>query len=364
MDHLNNQRGRRKVRWIIAHVPLELFIRAAKAFQQEIENLCPGQFDIEIHTIGSYLKTYKDILSEEEFENLGIFPPNIQGLEVSDGSFSDDIKSRSDKVFAKEFKQLGMRWKTLFNLMKNQKIEMSQTQISILGTHLNRNFHAIDLPFLFNNHDHVSKVLDGDIGKEISDRASAETGIKALCYTYSGGYRIIGSTEGITKLDDLKEKTFISFTAPSDLLFNEAEIPHLTRWKTTAKDIENMSENGGAIETTYLRFQGKNILKTNHSMFITSILTSNNFLNTITEEQRNSFIEAARRVAKIERVWSLEDADNYERKARQKGIKIYPVNSEDDKRLREASKEVFKKENLEKIGIDYQFVNKIIDAGK
>lgn len=362
MNHLNNQTPRRKVRWIVAHVPLDLFIRAAKAFQVEIENLCPGQFDIEIHTIGSYLKTYKDILSEEEYETLGIFPPNINGLEESDGSLID--KTKSNRVVAGEFKRLGSRWKTLFNLMKNQKIEMSQTQVNVLGTHLNNNFHAIDLPFLFNDHDHVSRVLDGDIGKEISNRASDETGIKALCYTYSGGYRIIGSTDGITKLDDLKEKNFISFTAPSDLLFNEADVPHLTRWKTTAKDILEMSEKGGAIETTYLRFCGKNILKTNHSIFITSILTSNDFLDSLTEEQRNSFIEAAYRVSKIERVWSLEDADKYERKAEQRGIKIHPVSEDDDNRLRQASKKIFEKENLEKIGIDYRFVDKIINAGK
>jgi hypothetical protein len=362
MTQLTGKNGRRKVRWIIAHFPLELFVRAAKAFQLEIEKLCPGQFDIEIHTIGSYLRAYGNELTEEQKKNLGFVAPRIPGLEDPKNTVA--TKNPDSLVFAKDFNQLKVWWKTLFEVMKEQKFEMSQTQVNIVGSHLHTNFHAIDLPYLFKDHDHVAKVLDGEVGQKISDQVAKDTGVKALGYTYSGGYRIIGSTEGITKLDDLKEKKFISFTAPSNMLFRLADVPRLPRYLTTAEDLGDIAEQGGAIETTYLRFAGKNVLKTNHSMFMTSILTSENFINSLTEDQRAAFTEAAHRVAKIERLWSVEDAAKYEQDAESRGVTIVPVNEEDDTRLRTAAKEIYKKENLEKIGIDYTLVEEIIKLGK
>lgn len=347
---------RRKVRWLIAHFPLELFVRAAKAFEEEIEQLCPGQFDIEIHTMNSWLNWYKDELTEEQFAALGFNAPKIANLE-------DPSRTGGDKHH-KTFTDLRGHWQLMFDLLKQQKFEMSQTQINIVGSHLDSKFHAVDLPYLFNDHDHVSRVLDGEIGQDLSDKVAENTGVRALGYTYSGGFRIIGSTDGIECLNDLDAKKFVSFTSPSSMMFKFANVKHLPRAYTTAQDIGDMNEEGGAIETTYLRFAGKNVLKSNHSMFMTAILTSEDFLATLTEEQRDAFKEAAHRVAKVERIWSIEDAEKYEQQAEERGVKIVDISKDDELRLRAAALQVYKPQNLARMGIDGEIVKQIIAKRK
>ena len=353
--------GRRKVRWIIAHFPLELFVRAAKAFAVELEKLCPGQFEIEIHTVGSYKKNYGHLFNEQEMESLGISPPQIPGLEEPSRTSTGP---NANHAYASTFMGIKPFWATLFQAMKDEKFEMSQTQVNIIGSHLDTDFHAIDLPYLFKDHDHVSRALDHGIGERLSEQVAERTGLRALGYTYSGGYRIIGSTDGVTSLSDLESKKFIAFTAPSTKLFGFAGVNHVSRFRATADDVADVAEQGGAIETTYLRFGGKNVLKTNHSMFMTSILTSDAFLSTLTEEQRAAFKEAAHRVAKIERIWSVEDAAKYERQAQERGVTIVPISQEDEQRLREAAEKVYDSAVLEKIGIDASLVEEIIKLGK
>ncbi len=364
-NNSNPETGRRKVRWIIAHFPLELFVRAAKAFAVEIEKLCPGQFDIEIHTMGSYLRAYGHQMDPATVSLMKTSAVRIPGLEEPAQTLANLGNTNPTAVkTAKDFTELGTWWQTFFSLMKEGHFELSQTQVNLIGAHLHSDFNAIDLPYLFKNHDHVSEVLDGEIGQKISDRVAEKTGVHALGYTYSGGYRIIGSTEEIQSLSDLDSKTFISFTAPSNFMFRIADIKHLPRYLTTAEDIGDVAENGGAIETTYLRFAGKNVLKTNHSMFMTSILTSEGFMSSLTQEQRDAFKEAAHRVAKIERIWSVEDAAKYEEQAESRGVKIVPVSEADEQRLRTAAAEVYHPSTLEKIGIDSGLVEEIINLGK
>lgn len=366
-----------KVRWLIAHFPVQLFLRAAHLFRRELNKLAPGQFDLEILVgKGDYLKKYGHELDAETREQLRKFlPVNIKGLEEVKDSVNDLNSTRgvkySDEEFAEKLKDgskdywdHNVYWKKIFDLLKNQNFEISQTQVNLVGSHLDRNFHAIDLPYLFEGHDHVAEVLDGEIGRELSRRVQEKTGVQALGYTYSGGYRIIGSTDGITSLNDLNSKKFIGFTAPSSKFFADADVNVLARHNTTADDLGDIAEEGGALETTYIRFHGKNVLKTNHSMFMTSILTSDKFMNSLTDEQREAFVEAAHRVSRAERLWSVEDAEQYEVNAVERGITITDISADDEARLRASAANLYNEETLTSLGIDPDLVNEIRAKGE
>jgi hypothetical protein len=354
--------GRRKVRWVIAHFPLELFIRAAKAFEQELEKLVPGQFDLEIHTPASYYEKYSHLFTEEEMKDLRTTTPSIKGLENS-RKISGNKSVNADLVTeTKTFKDITARWTRHFEALKAGKFEMTQTQVNIVGSHLHEPLHAIDLPFLFRDHDHVSRTLDGEVGDTLFEEMADSTGVRGLGYTYSGGYRIVGSTEEIRSLDELNDKKFITFTMPSNKLFGFAGVEHISRHQATASDIGDISEAGGAIETTYLRFEGKNVLKTNHSIFMTTILTSNGFFDTLTLEQQEAFKIAAKNVAKIERAWSIEDAKKYEDEAKERGVTIVDISEDDKLRLRKAAVSLYR--SLNEFGIDQSLVNKIVEIGK
>jgi hypothetical protein len=93
----------------------------------------------------------------------------------------------------------------------------------------------------------------------------------------------------------------------------------------------------GAIETTYLRFNsvnGKYVYKTNHSMFLTTVVVSNKFWNTLTEKQQEAFRQAGLVASRQERQWSIQDGERFEAEAEQKGITITEMTAEDTEKLK------------------------------
>jgi len=338
----------KQLRWLIAHQPAYLFVRTAKAFAEELEKRCPGDFEIEILTMKDYIQKYGDI------PEMRIKPGNVRGIEEGDNG--------SNGVFIpSEWKDIKVKWKAVFDGLRNEKFHLSQTQITVIGGFLDQTFSTLDLPFLFKDHDHVSRVLDGDIGNRLLDNIGEKTGIKGLGFTYSGGYRIVGSNHEIENLSKLKTVNITTIPMTKDFFKNFSRNSE-SRANQTIEEIAQNIDNGGAIETTYLRFSGKNILKTNHSMFLTSILVGGEFFDSLTEHQKKSFLESAKIVSKLERKWSLEDAEKYEKESEQKGIKIISLEDSDIYQLETAAKEVYKKENLENLGIDPLLVDKIMKS--
>lgn len=344
---------KKTLRWVIAHHPYSLFERTAKLFKQELEKECPNQFNLEIYTPGSYNNKFKN---HPEF---AITPPDINGLEVRPEKI-DALNGQELKLDKQKDWSTGKnKWKSFFNALRDGDFEISQTQVSIVGGYLDSNYHAIDLPFLFNGHDHVSKVLDNEIGDQMGETLAQKTGVRGLAFTYSGGYRVIGAKKGITALSDLSALKLVTHTAHSDELFNNVGAKTLRKDKATIEDVADLNnDENGAIETTYLRFSGKNVLKTQHSMFTTTILTGNKFWSTLTSEQQAAFKRIAKVVAKEERKWSQEDAAAYEANAKANGVTITEINKSDLVKLQKSAKKVYS--NLDNIGIDKVLVNKII----
>lgn len=308
-----------KLRWLIAHDPEYLFIRTAEAFAAEVDKELPGQFEFEIITPPEYVAKYGDI------PELGWAPARVSDVEVEPAPGTKTIPWNED------VSRISRAW---LNAMDDGKIDMSQTQITVIGG-IYRPFHTLDLPFLFNDHDHVSRVLDGEIGDDLCEELSKNTQARGLAFTYSGGYRIVGSNDPIQSLDDLKSMEVTSVPSTSTF-FRELAGESKTRDSQTHEEIVDSIKKGNAIETTYLRFKGKNILKTNHSMFMTTILIGNKLFDSLTEEQQNVFRRAAKKVAKLEREWSVADAEKYEHDANEKGIKITEVNKQERNRMLEA----------------------------
>lgn len=314
----------KKLRWLIAHQPAYLFVRTAEAFAKELEKRCPGEFEIEILTMKDYILKYGDI------PEMRIKPGVVRGIE-------EGIAAQDKGVFVQgEWKDAKIKWKAVFDGMRAEKFHLSQTQVTVIGGHLDPMFATLDLPFLFDDHDHVSTVLDGEIGDALLQEMGEKTKIKGLGFTYSGGYRIVGSNHPIANIDELKQVN-ITTTPMTKNFFKEFAADAESRLNQKIEEIAQSAENGGAVETTYLRFSGKNILKTNHSMFLTSILVGGEFFETLTETQQTAFRESAKIVAKLERKWSLEDAEKYEQEAASKGIEIREITEEETAKMREAA---------------------------
>jgi TRAP-type C4-dicarboxylate transport system substrate-binding protein len=141
----------RKIRWLIAHQPQELFVRTARAFSEELNKRCGDDLEIEILTYPEYQAKYHD----------------IKGLE--------HMVQRPESLEDHEEKGMKAFWNALFD----SQVEMSQIQIVRVGQLCN-DFLALDLPFLFDDHDHVSRVLEGPIGRDLCDRLGKTSGVTGL----------------------------------------------------------------------------------------------------------------------------------------------------------------------------------------
>jgi TRAP-type C4-dicarboxylate transport system substrate-binding protein len=290
------------VSWVIAHEPVHLFIRTARAFADEIEKTSKGKLVVEILTVSEYLKK----------DPKAVLQPN------GDLSFS-----------------------SIFDALEEGRVAMSQTATSVFGM-INKNFFALDLPFLFRDHDHVSSVMEGPTGRELCESLSEKSGIRGLAFTYSGGYRVIGSNRPVDTLTALQNSSVRIGPNPVNYVTMKAlgsDPKKLPRIGYGYDEIEPGSMD--VTETTYLRFKGKHILKTQHNLYMTTIAVSSKFWDELDAETQELFQAAALRAAQIERQWSIEDCDKFERECVENGIEIHELTATERAQFEEMTKSVY-----------------------
>ncbi len=251
-----------EIKWILAHEPARLFEKAAAEFAQRIEKKTSGAIKV----------TVINPTKNPEYKNI-------------------DVKTAFDKV-------------------QSGELQMSQTYTTFLGNY-NKQMWILDLPFLFRNHDHASRVLDGKIGRQILaglDQAK----VQGLAFTYSGGYRII-PTQAIqlTSMDSFKGQK-IGVAADSPVA--QAYLRQLKAEPIMVSDVALAgSKNSEGFETTYARLNNLNsenlkyLNETEHTLFLTSILINKEFFEQLPKKFQKYIRETALEVAKMERDESIKD---------------------------------------------------------
>ena len=136
----------RTIRWVLAHEPYDLFLRAAEKFSTEVSEKTHGEITIEVLGLTEYTEKY---LNGQQLDRY-----KIKDL-VNDGT-----------------------------------IEMSQMYTTTLGL-TDPDMFVLDLPFLFRDHEHAARVLDGAIGQQLMDQLASKREIKCLACTNSAGLRAI-----------------------------------------------------------------------------------------------------------------------------------------------------------------------------
>jgi TRAP-type C4-dicarboxylate transport system substrate-binding protein len=297
--------SKKHVKWVLAHEPIELFIRAAKVFAAEVNARAPEQLEIEVMTMSEYSQKY----------NGGVLVTKHE----------------------------------LVDLLDSGKIEMSQTYTITLGK-INKDFFALDLPFLFKDHEHASRVFEGDVGAGLLDSLQETKKIKGLAFTYSGGFRIIPGNEPVARIEDLRGIKVRTSHSPVAI----------ETFKTLGADVvpmelEELSENLGSAnvavgESTYPRVYAlghdkvsKVINHTEHSLFLTSILIGTDFWNTLSAELQAVVAESAKVAARYERVISIDDVAKTQARAEADGIEVIKMSKEEQARFAAETKVVYDK---------------------
>lgn len=152
-----------KIRWVIAHEPLSLFERAARDFQSFVnEAQSAEKIEVEVMTLKEYSERYNDGVAVDKHD--------------------------------------------LLDLMEQGKIEMSQMYTTWLAEDVEHDMLALEMPFIFEDHDHATRVLEGPIGEGLLEKITEKSNVRGMAFTYSGGFRNIIIDKPVTGLNDLGKK--------------------------------------------------------------------------------------------------------------------------------------------------------------
>lgn len=285
-----------KIRWVLAHQPARVFERAAKHFAAEVEKNSNGRVVVEISGLDK----------------------NGEGVALSPSE--------------------------AFGKVQRGEVEMCQTYTTYLGL-MNKSMWALDLPFLFKNHEHATRVLDGKIGAKILAGLDNK-GVKGLAFTYSGGYRIIPTeNKPITKVEDFKNLKIKVSESP----VASAYLKELGANPVNIEDVDHYAKGVDGYETTYARLENiagdksTYINETSHSLFLTSILINKNFYDKLPADLKKIVADAVLKTAKLEREDSIQDGVKAKEAYIKKGIKVETLSEKERARLMEIAEKVQKK---------------------
>ena len=267
-----------KIRWVIAHEPLNLFLRAAEDFERRVnEQQSEHKIEVEIMTLSEYSQRYND----------GV------------------VVTKHD----------------LLDLMESGKIEMSQMYTTWLAEKYEQDFLVFDLPFLFKDHDHATRVLEGDIGETLLAKLTNKSNVRGLSFTYSGGFRQMISNKRVSTLEELAGTPVRSNRNP----VAQATISALGM-KPVVAEVEDLRQvvvdgqaQGG--ETNYPRVYPlrqnevtKTVIDTGHSLFLTSMIIGDRFWDGLSPAVQDVIKQAAVLAGREERAETIRDGARAEQR--------------------------------------------------
>jgi len=296
------------IRWVLAHEPQDIFLRAAEKFADQVYQASNGELAVEILSLSEYSEKYNN--------GVTVFYPD------------------------------------LIRYMNEGKIEMTQMYTHSLGIHSSW-FRVLDLPFLFTDDDHVSRVLDGPIGQKILGTLQNKPGtknVKGLSFTYSGGFTVISTNRAIRSVEDLQGlkvrvphspviQDYFEALGMDPVMLELSEIPDAL----TSNKID-------AAEITYRRLYDANaqehtdsILHSNHNIFLTSILVNQEFWSGLDADLQQVIEQAALLAAQDERVDAIEDDHVHRQLCLDDGITVNDPDAEIQKQFRDRAVMIYDK---------------------
>lgn len=291
------------IKWVLAHEPIDIFIRAAEKFTEVVEQRAPGQFNIEVLTLSEYAGKYN----------------NAERITKHD----------------------------LLDHMDSGAIEMSQMYTYVLSKY-NQDLDALDLPFLFRDHDHAARVFEGAIGESLLDGYTRNSNIRGMAFTYSGGFMNMPVNRAVTSLSEMagvRVRVSNSPVAAATWAALGAE-PVVMDVERVAEGIRTGEIEAG--ESSWPRIYAcqqnevaESILEPNHRLLLTNIIVNKNFLSQLPEDLQQVMKHAALEAGRFERAVAVAEVEPTKARCEQDGIPVVGLSDSDQQLFRERSQQVY-----------------------
>ena len=284
-----------EIRWFVAHQPSSVFIRAEKQLAEELLKQSGSAYSV-------------TFLTPEDMGFEGNVSPQAIIDLLRDGKV-DLVSLNVDNIIALE------------------KSKAPNTPIDL---------EVLHLPYLFNDYASADKVLDGPVGSELLGLLNKTVPAHALAFTYSGGFRVIASTNPVSTVADLKGQrinTWGSQTMQKSLAsLGMTPVPVATIGG--GKDLIDSGSSDG-VEMTYTRADEaigtdvKSILETNHVLFLSTLLASDSFYNSLSDSAKKVLDSAAVTAAQTERADSIALNEQVRNSLIARGVIVSPLSAND-----------------------------------
>jgi TRAP-type transport system periplasmic protein len=192
-------------------------------------------------------------------------------------------------------------------------------------------YAAYGMPFLFTNAAQAFKLLDGALGKELSDK-SAEKGLIVLGYWDNGIRHMTNSKRPIAKVEDMKGLKMR--TPPDSVLVDimqslgaEAQqIKFAELYVALQQGVVDGQENPLMnIHASKLYEVQKHLALTSHQFQMTPFLMSKRSWDKLSEADRKAVTEAAAEATALQRKLSQESDDKLLADLKAKGVQVSTV---------------------------------------
>ncbi|MBK7844675.1 MAG: TRAP transporter substrate-binding protein [Bdellovibrionales bacterium] len=288
-----------EIKWVLAHEPSSVFRHAAVHFQKILADETKGQMSVKIMTLKEY----------------GGEGATIEGL-------IKDIQAG--------------------------KIQMTQTYTFQMGQ-LEKSFYVLDLPFLFRDHEHAARVLEGPTGNRLMESLVAHN-MRGLAFTYSGGYRVVPTaTKKISRYEDFKGlKVRTALSPVTEEVYRRLGAVSVPGSIDAGAELTGKGKLDG-LETTYVRYSSDLESKapvmneTFHTLFLTGILVNNSFYEKLPPKYKESLKKAAIQAGRDERATTLSDTAEIRSQIQKRGVKIVEMSQKERQRFRSAMQPVYDK---------------------
>lgn len=220
-----------------------------------------------------------------------------------------------------------------------------------LAEYYDHDFLAFEMPYIFRDHDHAYRVLEGEIGERLLAKLTEKSNVRGLAYTYSGGFRCLGVNKPVSTLADLAGETIRSNRNP----IGQATIESISGVTPFVCELEEVREhvlNGdcNGHDTVYSRIYPlqhnevlQSVVDSKHSLFLTTMIIADSFWHTLSAEVRACIKDAALRAGRKERDTTIADGEQAREQLIADGVTVYHPTEEEIKNLKAKTQAVYDK---------------------
>lgn len=209
--------------------------------------------------------------------------------------------------------------------------EISQVNVAVL-TPYSKLINILTLPYFLRDHEHVKRVLNGEVGETILRDVlkGSKNKIQGMAFTYSGGLQVMFGRKQILGLNDLKGAMMASNfdgdgrnPGPRTPLFKHFGVK-FSKEKILSRDEYVQAHEKGLIDFEDNELNRlyvlakihpeilnsvKYVTESNHAFYLTMIIANQKFLEKLPSDLREILKEEIATLAEKERELSIRQAD-------------------------------------------------------